>query len=111
MNWESEADMAEDVAEHPELYEALSDDDMIIQVQTAGSNSNPTDYWDSWTEVTFTDTVTDTERTAYLSEHDTIEDVMESADYNRFIVKYEPEMIYGHPEADIAVCAYDGYIE
>mgnify|MGYP006285959303 CR=1 FL=1 len=84
---------------------------MMIQLDTVSSNTNPSEYWEEYSTVNFHDNVVDTERTAYISDSTSLEDIIESADISRLIITHEPDLIYHHPYADVLVEAYDGYNE
>lgn len=84
----------------------------MIEIGTINRNTDVDEYWDEeyYETETFVDPVTDTERTSHLV-NDTIENIIESCEAERFIVNQYPETIYDHPESDTKIEVYDGYNE
>jgi hypothetical protein len=85
----------------------------MIQISTVNRSTDPSDYWsgDFFRTVEFEDNTMGKGRTAHVARTESVENVIESAEHDNFIVTTEPELMYDHPNADTKVEVYDGYNE
>lgn len=86
---------------------------MMIQISTVNMRSDPSDYWDEdfFRTVEFEDNTMGKEREVCIAFTESVEECMDTVDYDSFIVDTNPQLMYNHPNADVRVEIYDGYNE
>lgn len=85
----------------------------MIQIGTVSTRTDPADYWgeDFFHTVEFEDNTMGKEREIYVALTESVEDCIDTADHDNFIVDTNPQLMYDHPNANIRVEVYDGYNE
>jgi hypothetical protein len=89
----------------------------MIELSTVSSRTDVSDYWDEelYHIAEYVDDVMDKERESYIANIDSVEELINKACADRFIIdcitdKDMPTM-YDHPDVDIKIIVYDGYNE
>lgn len=85
----------------------------MIQIGTVSRRTDPADYWseDFFHVVEFEDDTMGKEREVCAAFTESVEDCLNAADADTFIVNENPQTMYDHSNADVRIDVYDGYNE